>query len=65
MKTGLRIALELTELGARLRAQRYRRENPEASEEEVVAVVAAWRADRSIAPDGDAVGRASTWQNIR
>jgi hypothetical protein len=33
--TGLRVAIELTELGAQLLAQRYRREHPGASEEEV------------------------------
>ena len=40
--TGLQVALELTELGAQLRAQRHRRENPEASEAEVRKVVADW-----------------------
>jgi hypothetical protein len=43
---GFRIALELTELGAQLVAQRYRREHPEASEEEVRRVVAEWFMDR-------------------
>ena len=40
--TGLQVALELTELGAQLRAQRHRRDNPEASEAEVRKVVADW-----------------------
>lgn len=59
--TGLQIALELTQLGADLHAQRHRRENPLASEAEVRQVVADWYADRSKAPDGDAVGRRIGW----
>ncbi|WP_420813833.1 hypothetical protein [Phytoactinopolyspora endophytica] len=58
---GVQTALELTELGAQLRAQRYRREHSDASESEVRGVVADWLADRSKAPDGDAQGRLVTW----
>lgn len=55
--SGLRIALDLTDLGARLVAQKHRRENPAATEEEVEAAVARWMSDRSQAPNGDGVGR--------
>ncbi len=54
---GLALALELTDLGASLQAQRYRREHPDADDEEVEAFVQAWFLDRPGAPDGDAVGR--------
>jgi hypothetical protein len=55
--TGLRLAFELTDLGMRLVAQRYRREHPAASEDEVDAAVQAWLLDRPGAPHGDAEGR--------
>lgn len=58
---GLQIALELTELGAQLRAQRHRREHPDASGEEVDKVVAGWLSDHSRAPDGDGWGRPVKW----
>ena len=61
MKAGLRVALELVDLGAQLHAQRHRREHPGATEEEVRAVVLAWLSARPMAPDGDAVGRVTTW----
>ncbi len=54
---GLALALELTELGSELVAQRYRRDHPAAPEAEVDDAVMAWFADRPGAPDGDAVGR--------
>jgi len=59
--TGLGTALELTELGAKLRAQRHRRELPSASEEEVRRVVDAWLMDHARAPLGDGVGRPVAW----
>lgn len=60
-KTGLQIALDLAELGAEMRAQRHRREHPNASDDEVAEVVAAWWSDRSQAPDGDAEGKPVPW----
>ncbi|MGH8958630.1 MAG: hypothetical protein ACRDVK_08130 [Acidimicrobiia bacterium] len=59
--TGLKIALDLTELGAELRAQRHRREHPDATEAEVQQVVAEWFAARPNAPEGDGVGRTVPW----
>jgi Rv0078B-related antitoxin len=50
---GLRIAIELTELGARLREQRYRREHPAATDDEVSAFMRQWWLDRPGAPNGD------------
>lgn len=55
-KSGVEIAFELTELGMEMRAERYRREHPEATEAEVAECVQAWLLDRPGAPDGDAVG---------
>jgi hypothetical protein len=55
--SGVAQSFELTELGMRMLAQRYRREHPEATEREVEDHVRAWLRDRPGAPDGDAVGR--------
>jgi len=55
------MAVEMVELGAQLRAQRHRREQPDATEDEVRDVVLAWLSERPMAPDGDAVGRVTTW----
>ena len=54
---GVALALELTQFGIELQAQRYRREHPSASDDEVGACVQAWLLDRPGAADGDAVGR--------
>jgi len=59
------IAIELTELGRELRAQRHRREHPDATEEEVAEVVGLWMGERPGAPDGDAVGRSISWPRRR
>ena len=48
---------DLLDLGLSLRAERFRREHPSASEDEVEACVQAWLLDRPGAPDGDAPGR--------
>lgn len=53
----LAVAFELLELGARLRAQRHRREHPDATEGEVDAVVRRWMRDRPGAEHGDSPGR--------
>ncbi len=50
-------ALELVEIGQQLRAQRHRREHPDATDDEIAVVVDAWMHDRRGAPTGDAEGR--------
>lgn len=65
VKSGMRLAVEMVELAGQLVAQRHRREQPGATEDEVRAVVLAWLSDRSMAPGGDAVGRVTTWPRTR
>jgi hypothetical protein len=50
---GLRVAIELTELGGRVREQRFRREHPRATEVEVAEFMQAWWLERPGAPAGD------------
>lgn len=56
MESGFQTALELFDLGRRLRVERFRREHPDAGEAEVDACVRAWLLDRPGAPLGDAPG---------
>ena len=56
--SGLALALELTDLGQRLRTQRFRREHPDATDDEVEAFTRAWLMARPGAPHGDSPGRA-------
>lgn len=60
-RNGTAIAIELLELALQMRGERHRREHPDASEEEVAAVVHAWKVDRPGAPFGDAEGRSVSW----
>ncbi len=64
-RSNVQIALDLAQLAANLVAQRHRREHPEASDEEIRGVVAAWYASRPQAPYGDAVGIPGTWPRSR
>lgn len=51
----MRVTLELHEFGVNLRTQRFRRENPEASESDVAFMVAGWLASRPFdAPNTEA-----------
>ena len=59
--TGLALAFELSELGLRIREQRYRREHRNASDEEVETFIRAWLLDRPGAPFGDGPGRPVPW----
>ncbi len=61
LKSGMAVAIELLELALLMRAERHRREHPEATEEEVAAVVQAWKVDRPGAPHGDSNGRPVPW----
>ena len=60
-KSGMAVAIELLELALLMRAERHRREHPGATEEEVAAVVQAWKVDRPGAPHGDGNGRPVPW----
>jgi Rv0078B-related antitoxin len=61
LKNGMAVAIELLELALLMRGERHRREHPEATEEEVAAVVQAWKVDRPGSPNGDAIGRSVPW----
>jgi len=50
-------ALEMADLGIRMRRQRYQREHPDASEQDVAAFMSAWLRHRPGAEHGDAEGR--------
>lgn len=54
--SGVQIACELADLGARMVEARYRREHPSASDDEVAAHLRAWWAERPGAEHGDAPG---------
>ena len=51
--TSLALAFQLLDMALRMQAQRYRREHPDATDDEVKAFVKAWLSDRPGAPDGD------------
>lgn len=55
--SGLALALEMNEAGILMREQRYRRDHPEATDEEVELFVRDWILDRPGAPHGDSCGR--------
>lgn len=55
--SGLATALELAELGARMVEAKFRREHPDATDQEVAARVNEWWSDRPGAPHGDCPGR--------
>jgi hypothetical protein len=52
-----RVAMELYELAEAMLRQRLRRKHPDATEDEIDALVVAWRSRRPGAEDGDAPGR--------
>lgn len=55
--SGLAIALDLADLGAKMVEATYRRRHPDADDDAVAAHVRAWWLDRPGAPDGDCSGR--------
>jgi hypothetical protein len=61
MARRMRLALELSELGEAMLRQRLRRKHPNASDEQIDALVAHWRHTRPGAEQGDAVGRPVPW----
>ena len=50
----LEIVFDLFEAATEMVAAKYRREHPDASQQEVDAAVSAWVSSRPGAPDGDA-----------
>jgi hypothetical protein len=61
----LRMALDLSGLAEELLRQRYRRETPEESEEEIETRIGDWRGIRPGAEHGDAAGRPVPWPRPR
>lgn len=62
--TGIEDACELFEVGLRLVEQRFRRENPTATDVDVEERVRQWLLDRSSAPRGDSPGRSRPLKSI-
>ena len=60
--SGVQTAFELLEFAVGMRAERFRREHPGATDDEVRSCVRAWLLDRPGAPLGDAVGRDACWR---
>jgi Rv0078B-related antitoxin len=59
--TGVQVAFELFALASKMRGERHRREHPDATEEEIAAVIRAWQMERPGAEFGDAEGRVINW----
>jgi hypothetical protein len=55
----MRLALDMYEVGERMQRARLRRQDPDATDEQVDALVGAWLRDRPGAEFGDAVGKPS------
>jgi hypothetical protein len=60
-QSGVAIALELLDFAKKMRAERHRRDHPEATDDEVNEVVRLWTMERPGAPFGDAEGRSVSW----
>lgn len=54
---GLALAFELAQFGVALQAHKYRRQHPQATDQDVTAYVQDWLLERRGAPFGDAIGR--------
>jgi len=57
----LRVALQLHEAGVEIRRQALRRENPEASDAQIAALLRDWLRTRPGAEHGDAEGHPGIW----
>jgi Rv0078B-related antitoxin len=61
----LRTAFDLYELGESIRRTQLRREHPDATDEEIEALLVAWLQTRPGAEHGDAWGRPISWPPSR
>ena len=61
----LRTAFDLCELGESMRRAQLRREHPDATDEEIEALLVAWLETRPGAEHGDGWGRAISWPPSR
>jgi Rv0078B-related antitoxin len=61
----LRQAFDLCELGESMRRTQLRRERPEATDEEIEALLVAWLETRPGAEHGDSWGRPIPWPPAR
>ena len=57
----LRTALDLFEFGLDMMRQKLRRQDPDATEEQIQERLVAWLQERPGAEHGDAVGRVVSW----
>jgi len=57
----MRLALDLSALAEAMLRQRLRRKHPDASADEIEALVVEWRHKRPGAEQGDAAGRPISW----
>lgn len=65
MAARLRTAFDLCELGESMRRAQLRHEHPDATDEEIEALVVAWLQTRPGAEHGDACGRPIAWPPSR
>ena len=65
MAARLRTAFDLCELGESVRRAQLRREHPDATDDEIEALLIAWLETRPGAEHGDACGRPITWPSSR
>lgn len=59
-ESGIETAFELADFAARMIETKFRREHPDAGDEQVRTAVDEWWGDRPGAPDGDSPGRLVT-----
>jgi hypothetical protein len=58
----LEAAMDMYEIGVEMREGRFRRDNPNATESQITAMMVEWRRWRPGAENGDAQGRAFNFQ---
>jgi hypothetical protein len=65
LATRLRTAFDLCELGESMRRAQLRREHPDATDEEIEALLVTWLETRPGAEHGDSWGRSISWPPSR